>query len=289
MAAPGSSDFERIERVIRYIVARARSQPSLDELARVAGLSPHHFQRLFRRWAGISPKRFVQVLTLEHARRTLEAAKPVLDAALEAGLSGPGRLHDLFVTYEAMTPGECRRRGAGLTVRHGIHPSPFGPSLLLATARGVCGLAFVGEADAAAALERYRRRWPNAAFAHAPEATGPLASRCFGAANGEPLRLLLMGTPFQLKVWQALLAIPPGALISYGELARHLRRPTAARAVGAAVGANPIAYLIPCHRVIRETGALQGYAWGLTRKQAMIAREAAQAESSLPRSPAPAR
>lgn len=281
MAAPRnpSADYRRIEKAIRFIDEHAQEQPSLDAIARVAGLSRHHFQRLFRRWAGISPKRFVQYLTLEYAKRRLEESRPVLEAALEAGLSGPGRLHDLFVTYEAMTPGEYKCRGARLRIAYGVHPSPFGDCLLLATARGICGLGFLGRGGAREALARFVRRWPEARFVQAPKETAPLAERAFDSRPGiGPPRLSLMGTPFQLKVWEALVRIPPGAVVSYGALAETLGRPGAARAVGSAVGANPIAYLIPCHRVIRETGAMEGYAWGLPRKRAMLAREAAGLE-----------
>lgn len=283
-----SEDYARIERAIRYIEAHAQEQPGLATLARAAGLSPHHFQRLFRRWAGISPKRFLQYLTLEHAKRRLEESRPVLEAALDAGLSGPGRLHDLFVTYEAMTPGEYKKRGAGLRLAYGVHPTPFGDCLLLATARGVCGLGFLSVGGEKAALARFKKRWPKARFERAPEETERLAARAFGGGTA-PLSLRLMGTPFQLKVWEALLAIPPGTVASYGALARVLGRPRAIRAVAGAIAANPIAYLVPCHRVIRESGAMEGYAWGLSRKRAMLARESASRERAAATGRRPAR
>lgn len=276
-----NGDYERVERAIRYIRTHSTDQPSLDEVAAEIGLSPYHFQRLFRRWAGVSPKRFLQFVTVEEAKRLLEASASVLDAALEVGLSGPARLHDHFVALEAVTPGEFKRRGDGLAVRYGFHPSPFGRMFLATTERGVCGLRFLdaGEDDAAA-VDWLSELWCGAELAPDAAATAPVAERIFGsedaAGDGAPLKVLVRGTNFQLAVWKALLRVPVGRLVTYGRLAAAVGRPTASRAVGAAVGANHISYLIPCHRVIRGSGAIGGYAWGEERKRAMIGWEAAR-------------
>lgn len=240
-------------------------------------LSEYHFQRLFSRWAGISPKRFLQCLTVEHAKQRLAEAKALLDVTLETGLSSPSRLHDLFVSVEAMTPHEYRQRGAGLRIRHGFHASPFGTCLLAVTDRGVCGLSFVERGKKAEAVEELHAAWPGAALEERTELTAPIAARVFGATNGArcpSLNVLLQGTNFQVKVWNALLKIPPGMVVSYDIVARWVGESRAARAVANAVGANPIAFLIPCHRVIRRTGVVSGYRWGAARKQAMLAWEA---------------
>lgn len=272
-----TADYERIEAAIRFLDARADQQPELGALARAAGLSEFHFQRLFTRYVGISPKRYLQYLTLEHAKALLAGSRPVLDAAYESGLSGPGRLHDLFVTYEAMTPGEYRRRGADLEIAYGVHPSPFGDCLLLLTERGLCGLGFADRDGQADTLGEFRRRWPAARYVEAPERTAPLVTRIFARVpGGDPLRLLVRGTAFQLKVWEALLRIPPGAVTSYTDLASAIGHPGSARAVGGAVGANPVSFLIPCHRVIRDNGTIHGYEWGVPRKRAILAWEAAR-------------
>ena len=246
-------------------------------MARAADLSPHHFQRLFRRWAGISPKRFGQFLTLEYAKAQLESSASILDAAYDAGFSGPARLHDLFVTYEAMSPGAFKRRGDGVDIAWGVHPSPFGPCFVGMTERGICALGF-GEGDAAAVRAEFARRWPAARFHEDRGGTAPVAGRIFGThpADGTPLRLAVAGTNFQLKVWEALLRIAPGRITSYQALAQALGRASAARAVGGAVAANPISYLIPCHRVIRRSGRFSHYEWGAARKRAMLAWEAAR-------------
>lgn len=274
-------DFLRVERAIRYLEKNYRRQPTLEELSRAAGLSTYHFQRLFRRWAGVSPKRFLQFLTAAHAREALAEGRSVLAAAYDAGLSGPGRLHDLLVAVDAVTPGEIRRRGTGVTIRYGFHASPFGECLVATTSRGICRLGFVtpgGRRDAVAALAA---EWPGATLARDDAATRRTAAAAFGPRklDGRPLSLYLSGTNFQIKVWEALLRIPQGTLISYGDIARSLARPGAARAVGASVGRNPVAFLIPCHRVIRSTGAFGDYRWGSTRKRAMIGWEAARQES----------
>lgn len=283
MSAWHSHDYARIEAAIRYLDAHASRQPSLAEAARAAHLSPQHFQRVFRRWAGISPKRFVQLLTVESAKVRLRAGRSVLDAAWGAGLSGPGRLHDLFVNLEAVTPGEFKTRGGGLRVRHGFHPTPFGTALLAATDRGICHLSFVDESRERKALSELRRAWPNAELHEDTRATAKLVARVFsGTANGhrrKPLTVLTGGTNFQAQVWRALLKIPPGARTTYGALAKAIGKPKAARAVGNAVASNPIAYLIPCHRVVRSVGTLGDYRWGPDRKRALLAWESVRAEA----------
>jgi len=269
-----SRDYARIERAISYLEENYLDQPELEDVAAAAGLSAAHFQRMFKRWAGISPKRFVQYLTLDHARRRLADSATVLDTTFDSGLSGPGRLHDLFVTYEAMTPGDYKRDGEGVEIAYGIHPSPFGPCFIGQTARGVCALGFADDEASTAPLEDFQRRWPSATFRHDTAPTAETAARIFGRAGGR-LALDLRGTNFQLKVWEALLRIPAGAVVSYDSLAGALRKPGAARAVGGAVAANPVSYLIPCHRVIRKSGRFHNYYWGPERKRAMLAWEAA--------------
>jgi AraC family transcriptional regulator, regulatory protein of adaptative response / methylated-DNA-[protein]-cysteine methyltransferase len=271
------SDYERVERAILYIDEHFRRQPGLEEVARHVGLSPHHFQRLFRRWAGVSPKRFLQLVTAEHARHLLRAGQPALQTSLDLGLSSPSRLHDLMVRLYAVTPGEDAASGRGLTIRHGVHESPFGPALLASTERGVCALDFVPDGDAAAPLAAISARWPEARLAHDPAHAAATLARVF---DGGAVPLHVQGTNFQARVWEALLRIPPGAATSYGRLAAAVGAPGAARAVGAAVGSNPVAYLIPCHRVLRASGALGGYRWGVPRKRAMLAWEAARAEGA---------
>ena len=268
--------YERIEKVIRHIQARHQEQPSLAELARVAGLSEFHFHRLFTRWAGITPKDFVKALTNEHAKSLLARSRDVLGASLEAGLSGPGRLHDLLVTVEGVSPGEFKAKGAGLTIRHGFAPSPFGECLIGLTRRGVCHLAFSSPDEGRAAmLFDLRRRWPKAKLAADAAAARRAAKAIFSRKHGK-IALHVCGTGFQVKVWEALLRIPSGALASYGDVARAIGKPAAARAVGTAVGQNGISYLIPCHRVIRDTGVLGGYRWGAARKRALLAWESAR-------------
>jgi len=272
-----------MEEAIRFLAANDLRQPSLAETARAVHLSEHHFQRMFRRWVGISPKRFLQALTIRRAKALLLASRSLLDAAFESGLSGPGRLHDLFVTFEAMTPGEYKRRGEGLALSYGFHPSPFGTCLLAATARGVCGLAFTasegGDGEGRdGAVESLRREFPRASLEERPSVTHPIAERIFaGHRNGTPpIPLSVRGTNFQIRVWEALLRIPEGCAISYEDLAARIGRRDAVRAVAGAVAANPVAWLIPCHRVLRKSGALGGYRWGTERKQAMLAWEAAR-------------
>lgn len=270
---PVSRDYERIERAIQYLDAHRREQPSLDDVAQAIDLSPFHAQRLFQRWAGVSPKRFLQFLTAADAFALLRAERPVLATAYELGLSGPGRLHDLMVAVEAMTPGDVRNAGAGITIRWGVHDTPFGDALFGVTERGLAHLAFI-HTGTDAALADLHARWPRAVVAHDGAATADVAERVFATArNGAPLALHLRGTNFQLKVWDALLRVPAGRLTTYAELADAIGAPRAHRAVGAAVGRNPIAFLVPCHRVIRGTGAFGGYHWGEPRKRAILARE----------------
>jgi AraC family transcriptional regulator of adaptative response/methylated-DNA-[protein]-cysteine methyltransferase len=273
-----SQDYGRIERAMRYMERHCLEQPSLDAVAASIGLSRYHFQRLFTRWAGISPGRFLHCLTLQHAKARLAARASLLDTALDAGLSGPGRLHDLFVTFEALTPGEYKRQGEGLVVHHGFHPSPFGECLVALTERGVCGLSFVDEGGREAALADLRARLPRAAYRAGPQRTAPVAERVFGVRGGPetPLHLLLHGTNFQVKVWEALLRVPAGERTTYAGLAHAVGRPGAARAVGQAVGRNAIAVLIPCHRVIRTMGLVGQYRWGAERKHLLLAWEAAR-------------
>ncbi len=272
-----SRDYQRIARTITWLQSQTAAQPDLADVARHAGLSTAHFQRLFTRWAGVSPKRFLQYLTVEDAKRRLGDTRNTLDLAADVGLSGSGRLHDLFVTMEAMSPGEARQHGAGLDIRYGMHDTRFGPALIGATVRGVCALHFLD--DGSTGPDVLRKTWPQARLQHDPAATAVIARRIFAplaAAPRQPLSLLVKGTNFQIQVWRALLALPAGAVTTYGDLARALAMPAAARAVGTAIGTNSIAYLIPCHRVIRATGTLTGYRWGPERKAAMLAWEAAQ-------------
>ncbi len=270
------SDYERVEQIIVYLEDHFREQPDLTTVAAQAGLSEYHMQRLFRRWAGISPKRFLQYLTAGYARERLQQTGSVLDAAYEAGLSGPGRLHDLTVNIYAMTPGEVKTQGDGLTISTGFHDTPFGEALIGITERGVCALNFVTDGHPAA-LDALRAEWPAAEFRADQAATQRVIEQIFGEDGQPSISLLLKGTNFQVRVWEALLRIPAGGLVTYGDIAAQIGQPSASRAVGTAVGQNPIAYLIPCHRVINRTGAFGSYRWQPARKKAIIGWEAAQA------------
>jgi AraC family transcriptional regulator of adaptative response/methylated-DNA-[protein]-cysteine methyltransferase len=278
--ASGARDYERVARAIEFLRRNAASQPDLTAVARHLHLSEHHFQRLFTRWAGVSPKRFVQYLTVEHAKSRLAATSSLLDLAGAVGLSGPGRLHDLFVTLEALSPGEYKAGGSGLAIRYGVHESPFGTALVAVTARGICGLHFVdGVADG---IARLRQDWPGAELRQDRDGTASIVEQLFSPLSsppGRPLALLVKGSNFQVKVWRALLELPFGSLATYGHVAGRIGAPGSARAVGTAIGANPIAWLIPCHRVIRESGALGGYRWGTERKAAMLGWEAGRISS----------
>ncbi len=251
---------------------------SLDDLARRMDMSPAHFQRVFSAWVGVSPKRYQQYLTLDHARRLLADRFTVLETSLATGLSGGGRLHDLFVRWEAMTPGDFARGGEGLAIRWGWFDSPFGPALVAGTERGICGMAFAAETGQEAAFADLTGRWPRATFVEDAEFLRPWALAAFGAAGSEA-PLYLIGAPFQIKVWEALLNVPSGHVTTYGEIAGAIGHPHAVRAVGTAVGRNPISWLIPCHRALRKSGGLGGYHWGLPVKRAMLAWEAARAEA----------
>lgn len=291
-ANPQAQAYAQVAEAIAYLRAHAREQPTLSTLAAAMGLSPFHLQRLFSAWAGISPKRFLQVITRDHARRCLAASQDVLGAALASGLSGPGRLHDLLLACDAVTPGQVGARGEGLCIHHGWVDTPLGLALLGDSGRGICHFEFVDARDAAAlaaAFARLQALWPQAEWRADPPRAQALAAQMFPpglpagrapASTTTPLRLLLRGTNFQIKVWEALLQIPAGQLSSYGRLATAIGQSGAARAVGRAVGSNPLALLIPCHRVIRESGALGGYRWGLARKQALLAWEAGAGASN---------
>jgi AraC family transcriptional regulator, regulatory protein of adaptative response / methylated-DNA-[protein]-cysteine methyltransferase len=275
-----NDDYSRIEKAIQFLEENFHRQPDLNEVARSVNLSEYHFQRLFRRWAGISPKRFVQFLTVEYAKKMLEQSRNLLEATYNSGLSSPGRLHDLFVNIEAVTPGEFRAKGAGLKIAYGFHPSPFGECLVAVTERGICGLGFVRKGGKARALRDLQSRWQEAQFEENSNLTRPYAERIFksnGKNGSRPITLVLKGTNFQIKVWEALLKVPRGSLASYEDLARSIGKPTALRAVGSAIGRNPVAYVIPCHRAIRRTGVIGNYHWGEARKKAMLAWEAAHA------------
>ncbi len=271
-------DYARIEQAIAYLDAHYREQPLLTDVARAVGLSEYHFQRLFRRWAGVSPKRFLQFLTVEHAKAAMREGQSVLHAALDAGLSGPGRLHDHFISLEAVTPGEFRRRGRELTIVYGVHPSAFGYCFIASTDRGLCWLEFLKSADDGEPIERLARTWSEASLVRDERATTQLAARIFDQPRdaSTPMPLAVQGTNFQIQVWRALLRIPAGTCASYQAIARSLGREGAERAVGRAVGQNPVAFLIPCHRVIRSTGVFGAYRWGPARKKAMLGWEAAR-------------
>lgn len=275
-----AQDYKRIEKALYYLETHYLEQPSLKEIAAHLHLSEFHFQKLFTRWAGISPKRFMQYLSKEHAKQLMSESTSVLEAAYETGLSGPGRLHDLFIITEAVTPGEFRSRGEGLEIAYGFHPTPFGECLLAATDRGVCHLIFVDDGDREAALQALRRRWVRASLNQSQEQTASLVEQIFkplqGGGQGS-LALHLQGTNFQIKVWEALLRIPAGAVASYEQIATLIGQPRAARAVSNAIADNPLPVLIPCHRVIRKMGEFGGYRYGTARKKALLGREMAGA------------
>lgn len=274
------SDYERIAQAIEYVTSQVGQQPRLEEIARHIHLSPSHFQRLFCRWAGVTPKRFLQVLTLERAKQLLNAATPLLGVADTLGLSSGSRLYDHFVNLEAVTPGEFKTRGAGLTINYAVHDTPFGNAFIAITPRGICKLTFLGSADSEFEIQELRSQWPNALLRHSHQHTGSVIAAIFDLKRtpDRPLSLLVAGTNFQVSVWKALMQIPSGEVTSYSRLATAIGCPNAARAVGQAVGANPIALIIPCHRVIQQSGKLGGYRWGETRKQAIHAWEAARHE-----------
>jgi AraC family transcriptional regulator of adaptative response/methylated-DNA-[protein]-cysteine methyltransferase len=274
---PAGQDYEIVRRAIEKISLDYRDQPSLETLAQEVGETPTGLQKLFTRWAGLSPKAFLQAVTLDHARRLLDSGMPLLEASFELGMSGPGRLHDLFVTHEAMSPGAYKTRGAGLTIRYGYHISPFGVALVMVTDRGLAGLSFNDPGDERTAFADMSGRWPNATYVEDMAATAPYAARIFDPAQwraDQPLRVVMIGTDFQVRVWEALLRIPLGKARTYSSIAAEIGMPAASRAVGAACGANPISFVVPCHRALAKSGALTGYHWGLTRKRAILGWEA---------------
>ena len=277
---PTGNDYELVRQVIERISIDYQSQPSLEDISADLGLTPSKLQKTFTRWAGLTPKAFLQAVTLDHARRLLGAeGLPLLDASYELGLSGPGRLHDLFVTHEAMSPGDFKSGGTGLVIRYGFHPSPFGTALVMTTDRGLCGLGFADPGGEAEALEDMAKRWPGAKLEYDQPGTASLATQVFAPGSwsaDRPLRIVLIGTDFQVKVWEALLRIPLGSAKTYSDVACEIGKPSASRAVGAAVGRNPISFVVPCHRALGKSGALTGYHWGLTRKRAMLGWEAGQ-------------
>jgi AraC family transcriptional regulator, regulatory protein of adaptative response / methylated-DNA-[protein]-cysteine methyltransferase len=272
-----AADYAVVQRAIAYITEHWRGQPEIEEIAAAVSVTDTELHHLFRRWAGLTPKAFLQALTLDHARKLLRDSASVLDASYEVGLSGPGRLHDLFVTHEAMSPGEWKTGGEGLTIRYGFHYSPFGTALIMATDRGLAGLAFGDAGEEQKSMADMTSRWPKANYVEDKEGTGAIAQRIFDPKQWRaerPLRVILIGTDFQVRIWETLLTIPMGRAVTYSDIASKIMKPNASRAVGAAVGRNPISFVVPCHRVVGKTGELTGYHWGITRKRAMLGWEA---------------
>jgi AraC family transcriptional regulator of adaptative response/methylated-DNA-[protein]-cysteine methyltransferase len=270
-------DYEVVKKTLAFIHENWREQPSLEAIAEQAELSPTHLQRLFTRWAGLSPKAFLQAVTLDHARTLLRDSASILDTAYEVGLSGPGRLHDLFVTHEGMTPGFYKLGGKGLILRFGFHDCPFGRALVMITDQGLAGLAFADDGQEKDTLVDMQSRWPGAAYIEDWLQTKPYADRIFKPENwrkDQPLRVVFIGSDFEIRVWETLLRIPLGKRSTYSDVASHIGKPKAARAVGAAVGRNPVSFVVPCHRVLGKSGSLCGYHWGLTRKRAILGWEA---------------
>ncbi|UOG74497.1 methylated-DNA--[protein]-cysteine S-methyltransferase [Hymenobacter tibetensis] len=273
-------DYARVEQAIAFIAKHHTQQPTLEDIAAHVHISPFHFSRLFTRWAGTSPQRFMRFLTKEYAKQMLFESDDLLAATYQTGLSSPSRLHDLFVTYEAMTPTEYKSQAAGMVVYYGFHPTPFGECLLSLTDRGICGLSFQAASEQEAALQQLYAAWPAATLQRNDAKTGETVALLFHqtSSSNKPFNLLLKGTNFQIKVWEALLRIPSGALVSYRNVAAAIGQPSASQAVGGAIGANAIGYLIPCHRVIQQHGGPGGYRWGNVRKQALVGWEAARRE-----------
>ncbi len=268
-----NADYAVVRETLRLLTETWKDQPKLEIIARELGFQPIQLQRIFSRWAGITPKQFLQAITLDHARALLNGSASVLETSYELGLSGPGRLHDLFVTHEAMPPGVYKAKGDGLTIRYGFHSSPFGAALLMVTPHGLAGLAFADPGEECAALEDMRARWPRATYLEDKAATAPYAIRVFNShewSPDQPLNVVFIGTDFEIRVWKTLLKIPIGRATTYSDIAANLGKPTAARAVGTAVGKNPVSFVVPCHRVLGKSGGLCGYHWGLTRKRAIL-------------------
>jgi len=278
-----SADYDVVRGAIAYISEHWRAHPEVETIAHAVGVTPDELHHLFRRWAGLTPMAFQQALTLDHARSLLRDSASVLDAAYEVGLSGPGRLHDLFVTHEAMSPGEWKTGGEGLIVRYGFHVSPFGKAIVMATDRGLAGLAFADVGEEKAALVDMQQRWPRATYVEDTSGTADIARRIFDSSQwraDQPLRIVMIGTDFEVRVWETLLRIPMGRASTYSDIARCIGKPKASRAVGAAVGKNPMSFVVPCHRVLGKSGDITGYHWGLTRKRAMLGWEAGQVHAA---------
>ena len=276
-----SEDYERIAQAIAYLENHFQEQPSLDEAAASVHLSTYHFQRLFKRWAGVTPAQFTHYLTVEYAKEQLRASRSVFDTTLDAGLTSPGRLHDLFVNFEAVTPGEYKKYGKDLEIFYGFHPTPFGECLLAKTQRGICALRFVIPGGREDVISQLKREWPQAVFVETPAKTQSIVEKVFAPTQTDgrrEFRLVIRGTNFQIQVWRALLDIPSGALVSYQDVAGVVSTPTAARAAANAIANNPIGYLIPCHRVISKVGTTHRYRWGATRKKAILGWEASRCQ-----------
>ncbi|MET1416296.1 bifunctional helix-turn-helix domain-containing protein/methylated-DNA--[protein]-cysteine S-methyltransferase [Roseibium sp. HPY-6] len=268
-----AENYAVVRQTLKRITNDWREQPTLEQLAKEADLQPIQLQRVFSRWAGLTPKQFLQAITLDHAKALLRDSASVLDASYEVGLSGSSRLHDLFVTHEAMTPGDYRARGEGLQIAYGFHPSPFGQVLIMATDKGLAGLGFADPGEEQSALTDMCERWPSAVYGHDQDATASYAKRVFDPARwqeDQPLNVVMIGTDFEIRVWQTLLKIPMGQATTYSDVAASISKPKASRAVGSAVGRNPISFVVPCHRVLAKGGKIGGYHWGLTRKRAIL-------------------
>lgn len=272
-------DYQKIETAIQFITTNFKTQPTLDEMAASIHLSKFHFNRLFKRWAGVTPIQFTQFLTLEYTKQKLVESKTVLEASFDAGLSGSGRLHDLFVNFESMTPGEYKRMGSGLNIQYGFGKTPFGECLLACTTRGICHLGFVTNAGKTEAFNQLQMLWPDANYIENTKKTADLILEIFNVVSSKqrkPFHLHLKGTNYQVNVWKALLSIPAGNMLCYKDIALHIGNPTGFRAVANAIAANPVGYLIPCHRVIAKNGEIHQYRWGAPRKKAMIGYEIAR-------------
>ena len=281
LPAAALRDYDSVRRAIAFMSQHWRSQPPIEAVAEAAALTPDELHLLFRRWAGLTPKAFLQALTLDYAKNLLRDSASVLDAALASGLSGPGRLHDLFVTHEAMSPGAYKARGAGVTVAYGFHSSPFGTALVMATDRGLAGIAFADPGEEDKAFRDMSARWPAADYVKDEQVTAPYARQVFDPTvwrQDRPIRLVFIGSDFEVRVWETLLRIPLGKATTYSDIARHIGSPNAARAVGTAVGRNPLSFVVPCHRVLGRQGDLCGYHWGLTRKKAILGWETGLAQ-----------
>ncbi len=280
-------DYDHVRKAIEFISQNWRDHPSLDTISDHIGLSSTHFQKTFKRWAGLSPKDFLQAITLSHARDMLHGSASLLEIAHELGLSGPARLHDLFISHEAMTPGEFKRLGEGLEIRFGFHDSPFGLALIMTTKRRICGLGFCdSEEEQDALLQDMMERWPDAAYQLDQPGTALLIKQIFTPedlfqSEAKPIKIILIGSDFEIRIWETLLKVPAGRAVTYSDLAEHIGNPNAHRAVGSAVGRNPISFVVPCHRVLRKDASLGGYHWGITRKQAILGWEAGKLRAEV--------